>query len=1503
MIRKLKFLIFTCLLSYPSAVMPQVKPVFSGDPAKFKEELTLFMGSNLSEEHKAILNSFVAKWDSAAFSRENMARILDLSAQLTGRQIKAVPQFSQFLKALTDFTNYKRDDAFLSYWLTGFSELLFNPRFSNESISKYIRNTSSLIEKNLIYSSGSVNWKVKESDLEFVHDTIFHIDIRDATLTCYSQRDSTEIYNVTGSYYPDLQIFRGSRGTVTWEKAGFPREDVFAEMHNYTINITRNSFSCDSARLTHKTYFKTPVYGILTDQAASVPNKERAIFPQFETYTKQFILKDIYKGINYEGGLAFEGAQTKGRGNKELPAKITLFRNDTLFIKIRSIEFTFTRNGLTSSGTESTLYLHGDSIYHTNLGFSYNANDRQVNLYRTNNPVSSSPYYNSYHNLDMYFESLTWNMNSSKVMITRAKGASMGQALFESSTFFNADYFMSLLSLDNYHPLTRLKKFSEWYYSQTFPVSEFAKWLNKSPDAVTGLCIDMATKGFVFYDRENDEVTIKKKVSDFIDAYAGKKDYDVMTIRSEVKAPMDNAYLDLKTFDMHVMGVRGVALSDSQRVAIYPYNSELVISKNRSLKFNGVVQAGLFTIYGRDFSFSYDTFKIRLAKIDSIRVAVETGKTDAYGNMIIKDVGNIIQLTKGELYIDNPNNKSGLRRLSQYPIINAMASSYIFYDKIPGLEDIYKKNDFYFRIDPFTFENIDHYRNEDISLPGEFVAGNILKPMRQYLTVQENNSLGFEMNIPPDGIDVYDGKGKLYDFISMSNDGLKGKGTLRHLTSITKSDEYKFFPDSMLTQAKTFNMEKDGSGLFPELKSEDVKIKWLPKQNEWLAYNAEDKRFNMFGNGSALDGSLKLTPSKLSGSGAINMIDSRIVSNGFSFTSSQIRADTADYSFRSPSTSGYAFIAENANTEIDFNLQKAQFHLNTDSSFVKFPEIEYICTMTDFSYDIKTKILAMEQRSKSASVSGLIPPEKLLALNMKTLEKPTFIAVNSLRDTIKFTARKANYNVEKEYIEAENINYIRIADALIQPEKGRIIINRRAKISKLENAYIAVNNRHLLHSANIIIESADKYFGSAVYNYVDDSKNVQPINFSEITVDTLTTSAKGYIPESQNFMLSQAFTFSGDVSLSARRNNLFFTGSAGIVNSCDRIRSFSIKFRSEIDPANVMIPVAEKPRDKNDNPVFSGSFINIDSTHIYPAFLSAQKSWLDVGLVTASGVLWYNKSQSKYQIAEKEKIVDPARHGNIVSLDRNTCVLSGEGKLNFGANLDLVKLSTAGTVNHHTDSGKVNIRAILALGFFFSPEALKMISDEIRLVPSLKTVNLNSEFNNKGMKNLYGENIANQLKDEVNLFGTFKNMPKAFDAQLLLNDVNLYWNEASSSFRSTGRIGIGFIGDQAVNVYVDGFIEIQRRRSGDMIDIYLKANPSTWYYFSYFKGVMMAQAGNLEFNRLISSIKLKDRKHPQSSVRVPYTYMIAVEDRLSRFLRRMSGGADDELSPLDGLVR
>jgi hypothetical protein len=325
-----------------------------------------------------------------------------------------------------------------------------------------------------------------------------------------------------------------------------------------------------------------------------------------------------------------------------------------------------------------------------------------------------------------------------------------------------------------------------------------------------------------------------------------------------------------------------------------------------------------------------------------------------------------------------------------------------------------------------------------------------------------------------------------------------------------------------------------------------------------------------------------------------------------------------------------------------------------------------------------------------------------------------------------------------------------------------------------------------------------------------------------------------------------------------------------------------------------MIPVTDKPRDVNDNAVFSGTYINTDSIHIYPAFLSAQEAWTDVAIVNAEGYLYYDKAKTKYIITSAEKLADMTRPGNMVSFDKFSCTLAGEGKLNFGAKFDLVNLTSAGKLVHSIDSGKVDIEAIMGLSFYFSPEALKLMADDFRSKPSLKPVNLNSEMYNKGMKDLIGNTAASQVKEEMDLFGTSKSLPKEFNFELLINDVKLHWNEPTSSLRSSGKIGIGFIGPQPINVYVDGYIEIQRRRSGDMIDIYLKADESTWYYFSYFKGVMMTQSVNNSYNTLISNIKLNARKHPDSSVRVPYTYMIAVEDRLSRFLRRMESDNPDQ---------
>ncbi len=1044
------------------------------------------------------------------------------------------------------------------------------------------------------------------------------------------------------------------------------------------------------------------------------------------------------------------------------------------------------------------------------------------------------------------------------------------------------------MRLDDVHPLYRVRDYAKQYGFDVFPVEGFAKSIRMPVEQATALCIELANNGFLFYDRNFNEVAIKPKVDDYIAAFAKKKDYDAITINSETRDAEENAILNLKDYTLDIRGVRGVSLSDSQKVAIRPYGGRLIVGKNRSISFDGIVNAGLFTIYGKDFSFSYDTFNLRLTKIDSIKIAVETEERDAFGRPVIRPIDNMIELGSANLRIDDPKNKSGLRSLKQYPIITSTTDSYIFYDEITNLDGLYPKDKFYFRLDPFTYTNIDHYSDEDMALAGEFVGGGIIEPMRQTLTVQPDTSLGFTMTIPTEGIPIYNGRGRLYNHLSMSNSGLIGSGRVEHLTATAVADTFRFFPDYMLTRANTFEMKPDPAGKLPVLRSQDVDIQWLNETDEWFAMNREGKDFSMFGNGTTMSGTLILKPGLMKGEGEVNTADARITSETFSFGPVSFDADTSDYYLKALKGSGYGFVASGARTHVDFSTQKASFGLNTDSSFVVLPGIEYISRMTNFVYDMDKKIMDMSQKGRESV--PLMPPSELLKVPPGMEEKPTFLSTNNMKDTLKFQSGSASYFLKDEYLMVKDVNYIPVADALIQPGDGILYIEKGARIRPTENAVVAVNNRHLIHSARLNIESSADYSGSGKYDYISEDGSAQVIEFSEIRVDTMATKATGNIPVSGNFTLSPAFTYAGDVTLRSDSDHLLFTGAAGIVTACKNISSKPVKFSARIDPNNVLIPISDKPRDSDDNLLFSGSFVTLDSAGVYGTFLSERHSWSDVPLLSAQGYLFHDKGSGRYRIASMEKLADLRLHGNMVTFDRNMCLLLSEGKIDFGVNFGLLRLNSSGNVNHNTDSSRVEVRSVLGFSFHFNAEALKAMADDIRSNPTLKTVNLSSEFNLKAMRDLLGEEAARKLNEELQLFGVARSLPKEYTSQLLLNDVTLQWNPYTMSFISKGRIGIGFIGDQPLNVYVDGWVELQRKRSGDIMDIYLKANDNTWYWFSYVKGVLMSYSSNQAYNNILSDTKDKLRRDPKATSRINFEYMPGVPDRMRSFLRRMESG-------------
>ncbi|MBE0678729.1 MAG: hypothetical protein IH592_08185, partial [Bacteroidales bacterium] len=298
----------------------QVPAQFSGDTAKFTSELTAFMGTLVSKPEKTEIDLFNSLYDSTCFNAGVKDRIINVASQLRGRRLSQVPGFIYFARTLANFITTEQNQEEISAWLEGLSEMAFDPRFTNTSVEKFIEVTGLLLVDNTIYSAGSVRWKTKDGTVEFVRDTVLKIEIKAVTLQAFLGRDSTEIYNFTGIYYPDIFKLHCQQGTVTWEKAGYDPSEVYATVSGFDIDVTKSEFICDSSLLTHPTYFPDPVAGRLSDRAVAISSPDKATMPKFETYETRFFIKDIYRGVDYEGGLALEGAIVRGTGTNWFPA-------------------------------------------------------------------------------------------------------------------------------------------------------------------------------------------------------------------------------------------------------------------------------------------------------------------------------------------------------------------------------------------------------------------------------------------------------------------------------------------------------------------------------------------------------------------------------------------------------------------------------------------------------------------------------------------------------------------------------------------------------------------------------------------------------------------------------------------------------------------------------------------------------------------------------------------------------------------------------------------------------------------------------------------------------------------------------------------------------------------------------------------------------------------------------------------------------------------------------
>ena len=1495
------------LLLISSSVFSQSIYKFSSRQDKFPYELEEFMSQRIDKSKKKDLKVFMEQfslfWNGDSLTQAQKKEVIIDANLMSKQRMRPFPDFEEYVSTIMnlarDSVAYKQFDN----WMQSLQPLLKSK--NKRRFFKYLTKSKEIFIDKDLFRSSTFNWKVSKLDFEIIVESrLPYFVFKTIDMSCYTNGDTGYIFQTQGKLDVIKETWEGTGGIVDWRRANLDTAKVYVKMKNYKIRLTSGKYFADSVVLHDHRRFGFGILGRLSEQVFTATPKV-PVYPSFRSYQVDLTINDIYRDVDYYGGYSLKGSKIIGSGDKNHKAYFIFKRNGKRFVWAGSESFSIYPDRIQSDRVNVIIYLDEDSIYHPGLSITYYDKKRILSVFRLDKGLSMAPFYDTYHQLDIYTEAMFWNLDKDYIDLKMIQQeGSKSQAYFESLSYYSKGRYDRMQGIDRFNPVNLVYNYITEQGFNEFHVDDFARRANLSPTNARVLLMRLATQGFLIYDINDDYCIAKDRVSEFIHANRGKIDYDVIQFSSTVMGK-PNASINLLNNDLIIQGVNRIFLSDSQKVYITPKNQRVVVQKNRDFTFDGLINAGRFNLYARECQFEYDKFRLDLPIIDSLSFSVKSFEANKWGEHRLVAVKTVIQDFKGEILVDDPGNKSGLKDFPEYPTLTSKTHSSVYYDKPSIFNGIYKKDKFYYRLDAFSIDSLDNFQTEGLEFAGYLVSDGIFPDIDEPLKVQPDYSLGFVRETGPAGYNIYGNKGKYVSKISMSNKGLRGDGELHYLTSISKSKDFVFFPDSTRADLDSYVLEERTSGVeYPSVVAENVKMHWQPYKDIMRIQDYKpDFPLRMYKEEGQLSGRLFLTPNSLTGDGVSTINDAEITAKLFKFKNTFYNTDTCSFKLKkfvdaSLGMGGLEDDAEDAiatddfKARIDFKERKGEFEANGSSKRVDFPENNYYCYMDQFVWYMDKDELELSSKAKQEAGFDKLSDKEKIDVDIQGSE---FISTHPQQDSLRFIAQRAIFNRRKAKIHAYGVEHIRVADAAIIPDKKELKIFRKAEIEELSDAKIianAVSKYYELYNATVNIKSRSEYNGRALYDFKDETGAVSNIYFTNIYADTTgTTIGEGKIEESAKFALSPAFDFYGNTRLIANNKNLYFSGGTRIHYDCDTLARQWINFTAFIDPAAVKIPVNQEIKSTTNNDLFAGIYQNKRGNDVLYAFFDPLTSSERNAIASATGVLTYDKVSQEYRISTEDKLTQLDLSDDFLSLSKRDCDMRAEGRITLGMNPGPVTMDAFGNARHYLAIDSTTARVCIPLNFHFSEKALELMVSDMNNQMDADGVNLDSRPFNLALGNIFGEEEAQKLRTEITTQGNaFRRVPKELQRTLVISDVEMYYNSRKRSFLSDGKIGIASSGKTQINKYFDGVIEIENKGTYLEFRIVIEVG-GNYYFFDYNSstGYMQTFSNNKEFVTIIDETKADDRKmkSKEEGKTIKYQYKSTTAVSYKKFTRTL----------------
>ncbi|MBR8534605.1 hypothetical protein KDU71_03465 [Carboxylicivirga sediminis] len=1439
---------------------------FSGQAELFVNEMEeVFKGATDKKAAKEFIEAFEIFW--MGQEDELKGLMIETCNLMAKKKARPYPDYNTYLSTIMAFKTSEHPAESFKNWHQAVSDLLNQPRYALRHLKSFLVISKNLVENNAVYTTPALTWYARsgEFNYEYTNEELsLHVGTTD--LVCVSKRDSIVIFNTSGILYPLEKKWLGRKGRVTWERCGFDANIVYATFDGYQVEMDKPSFEIDSVEFYNRHYFDYPLHGSLEHKVMQITSPGTTIYPKFVTTEQRFRIDKIHPNIDYEGGFAQNGAKFLGAGTHENPATITISRNDTTFITAKSLYFALRKDQVLSNDTEVSIVMDRGFIYHPGLIFKYMADLEEIHLIRNGEGLALSPYFDTFHNISMDVELIRWKIGAQFMDLRMLTGAAQNQAFFESLSYFREDFYNQLQGMDAIHPLQGLRNCSNYFHGQVFTAAEYAKFMGFPESPVRQQLIQLSFYGFIGYNVNTDEITIRQRLNDYIDFRLGKKDYDVIRFTSLTDSEITNARLDLLNFDLNLNGVETISICDHQNVVFFPRNQSIILKENRNFVFNGTINAGMLTLSGDGFKFLYDDFRIDMSNIDSLKMKVESGDKDYFGLPVLKDVGNTISQLSGYLQIDEPDNKSGIKSNPHYPIINSQIESYVYFDSPAVQGGAYHKDEFFFTLDPFEMDSINTLKRTNFNFSGEFES-NIFPTFRENLTIRPDYSLGFRRETPPEGYPVYGGKSTFTNTIDLSNKGLKGNGVLNYLTSISHSEDFTFLPDMVKGQVHEFTVGKQlENPPFPDVSSQYIYVEYMPHQDQFYA-TSQEQNFTMYNQEAQLQGKIKITPYGMTGGGTFYMRSANVKSKDIDFGDHAILADSSDFNLSGAEVEGVSFATTNLISSIDFETRQGTFQSRSGGSRVDFTENRYVSFISEFSWDMDKNDIYMGARGSKGN---------------------RFVSTHRRQDSLAFYVPMAMYDVETKTIYAEEVKNIEVGDANLMLNDGMVTIREDAVLDPLDSVRIIIDKdslvKHTLYDAKVNITGRYEYKGYGKYDYFNGDGKILTLNMHNIEYgkEEMTIAETKIVPQDL-FTFDSHFAYQGDARLNAKEQLLTFSGGAQMLHRCSRGPQTYVRFEGPIDPKEVRIPIGEELQNFKYENIYKDFFITKDSTHIYSSFAEDRKDYSDVPMINASGFLVYNSKEQSFDIASASKLANPDTTGTLMRFSEAACNIQGHGAIEMGIDLDQVKTKASGTIVNERDKNDITLSTMLGIDFFFSAEAQDVLYSSI-LSSSAKASKLSKETFVSRLAEWCGRQQAIKAENDRNATGQGQGLPAELHQLLLFSNIDFEWDTQKRAFVANGKADLAYIKDFVVNREVKVLAEITRKRSGNSLEMYIEFDANTWVYFVYKNSMMQTLSSNSNFNSIVQELKAEDRKQKVGLGERGYTFIMAPESKKKKFV-------------------